>query len=209
MSAPKLYTFPISPNGKRVRICALELGVPLDVNNVDFAKGEQRTPAYLALNPMGKAPTLVDDDVTLWESSAILWYLASQHAPNALYPTTPAAQADVLRWLFFCACHVDPYFTTLMVERFLKARRGLPADEERAAVAVEWVARFVPVLEQQLSTREYVCGAFGLADIVLGCTFELAPLVRYDLTSSPHILAWLDRLHARPSFRAPAPSTGG
>jgi len=74
----KLYSFPISPNGKRVRVCAGELGLPLDVTNLDFQKGEQRAPSYLALNPMGKVPTVSDGDFALWESAAILCHLAAE-----------------------------------------------------------------------------------------------------------------------------------
>jgi glutathione S-transferase len=197
----KLHTFPISPNGKRVRVCAHEAGVALELSNVDFAKGENRAPDYLSLNPMGKAPTLVDGDFALWESAAEICYVA-QVGRSPLWPADARGQADLLRWLFFCSCHVDPYFTTLMVERFIKARRGAPEDEAASAGAIQWLARFVQVLEHQISDREYVMGRFGLADIVLGCTLELSPLVRYDLSPYPHVRAWLERLQARDSWRA-------
>jgi glutathione S-transferase len=196
----KLYTGAITPNGKRVRICASECGVPLDIALVDFQKGENRSADYLALNPMGKVPTLADGDVVLWESGAILCYLA-QKSGSALWPNEPAALADMLRWLFFCACHVDPYFTTLVVERFIKARRGAPADEALCTSAEQWLARFLPVLEQQLTGREYLPGRFGLADIALGSTMELSPLVKYDLAPFPNVRHWLERLQARESWR--------
>ena len=154
----ELYTGMISPNGKRVRICAAELGVALDLKLLDFQKGEQRSPEYLALNPMGKVPTLTDGGFALWESAAILVYLARAHGGAALAPEEPRAQADVLRWMFFGACHLDPYFTTLVVERFIKARQGAPADEALTASAEQWLARFVPVVEQQLAGREYLTG---------------------------------------------------
>jgi glutathione S-transferase len=197
----KLYTFPISPNGRRVRVCAHEAGVPLELSNIDFAKAENRTPDYLALNPMGKAPTLVDGDFALWESAAEICYVA-QVGGSPLWPADARGQADVLRWLFFCSCHVDPYFTTLMVERFIKARRGAPEDETASGRAIEWLVRFVQVIEHQLAEREFVTGRFGLADIALGCTLGLSSLVRYDLSPYPHIRAWLERLHARESWRA-------
>jgi glutathione S-transferase len=196
----ELYTFPISPNGKRVRIAAAELGIPLELKNLDFAKGDQRTPDYLALNPMGKAPSLADGDFSLWESAAIMCYLA-QTKPGPLWPEAVQARADLLRWLFFCSCHVDPYFTTLVAERFIKARRNETPDEAQTNAAERWLARFVPILDQQLSERDYVTGQFGLADITLGCTLELSPMLRYDLTPYPHVRAWLDRLHARPHWQ--------
>jgi len=203
----KLYTVALSPNGRRVAICAAELSIALERVPVDFQQGQQRTPDYLALNPMGKIPTLTDDSFALWESAAILFYLASRAGASVLWPPDAREQADVMRWLFFCSCHIDPYFTTLVVERFIKARRNLPADEAQAAAAIEWLARFVPVVEQQLAGLHYVTGRFSLADIALGCTLELAPLVKYDLVPYPNVRGWLERLHARPSWQAAAPTT--
>jgi glutathione S-transferase len=197
----KLYSFPISPNGKRVNICAAEAGVALDPAMLDVAKGDMRSPEYMALNPMGKAPTLTDGDFTLWESGAIVCYIA-QRSGAPLWPPEPRDLADTLRWLFFCSCHIDPYFTTLVVERFIKARRDLPPDERHTAYAEEWLARFVPVVEKQLTDRPYLRGEFGLSDIVLGCSLELAPLVRYDLGAYPAVRGWIDRLQARESWRA-------
>jgi len=195
----ELHTFPLSPNGKRVRLAGAEIGMPLEVRNLDFLKGDNRTPGYLALNPTGKAPTLTDGDFALWESSAILWYLAQAKA-NPLWPDDVRARADTLRWMFFCACHVDPYFTTLVVERFQKARRGEPPDEAQVAAAYRQLERFLGVLDRELAGRDYVAGGFGLGDIVLGCTIEVSPLVQYDLAPYPNIAAWLKRLQSRPHW---------
>ena len=202
----KLHSAGFSPNGKRVRICAAELGVPLEQVTIDFTKGDNRAPEYVALNPMGKWPTLTDGPFALWESGAIMWYLARKEGSESLVPREPQAEADTLRWLFFCSCHIDPYFTALVVERFIKARRGAAADEALAAEAERWLARFLPVLEQQLAAREYVTGRFGLADIALGCTVELAPLVKLDLAAYPNVRSWLSRLAARESWRKAAPT---
>lgn len=200
----KLHSSPISPNGKRVCILAAELGVPIETRNLDFAQGENRTPEYLALNPMGKIPTATEGDFALWESAAILcWVAQKSEGGAAVFPREPNAQADVLRWLFWCSCHVDPYFTTLVFERFIKARRGGTCDDAACAYAEGWLQRFVPVLEQQLQGREYVTGAFSLADIALGCTLELSPLCGFDLAAFPAVRAWLERLQARPSWSAP------
>ena len=196
----ELYTFDISPNGKRVRIGAAEMGVPLELKNVDFPKGEQRRPEYLAINPVAKAPTLTDDGFAVWESAAILIYLATKSG-SALYPSDAVARGDLMRWMFFGACHLDPYFTILVPERFLKARRNLPPDEALCAYAELQLARFVPIVEQQLAkTGSHIAGAFGLADITLGCTLELSPMVKYDLAPFPCVRAWLDRLHSRPTW---------
>jgi glutathione S-transferase/SAM-dependent methyltransferase len=197
----QLYTGPLSTAGKRVRICAAELGVALDAKLVDFQRGDNRSPEYLALNPMGKVPTLTDGDLVLWESSAILCYLA-RTSGGPLWPEEPRAQADLLRWMFFGASHLDPHFTTLVVERLFKATRGEAADQALCASAERSLARFLPVVEQQLSGQGHLTGQFGLADITLGCTLDLSPMLGYDLGPWPGVRAWLDRLRARESWRA-------
>jgi glutathione S-transferase len=201
----KLYGFPISPNSKRVHVCAAELGLPLDVQNLDFAAGEQRAPAYLALNPMGKVPTVTDGDFALWESAAILCHLGASR-PGALWPVEARAQAHVLQWLFFTSCHLDPHFTTLVVERFIKPRRGASTDEARVAAALAELGRFLAIVEGQLTGRDYLTGTFTVADIAAGCTVELASLVLVDLAPHPHTRAWLARLGARASWRSAAPA---
>jgi glutathione S-transferase len=198
----RLYTAANSPNGKRVLICAAELGLSLDVAFLDYMKGEQRAPEYLVLNPMGKWPTLTDGPYVLWESAAILCYLSTEHGSRRLLPSGTKGEAEALRWMFFGACHLDPYFTALMGERYLKARRNLPPDETATEAAEKQLARFVPVVEHKLSMTDYVAQDFSLADITLGCTLELSPLLSYDLTPYPHVRAWLDRLQARESWRA-------
>ena len=197
----KLYDLTVSPNARRVRVCAAELAMPLDRVALDFAKGEQRTPAYLALNPMGKIPTITDGDFVLWESAAILCHLGAQR-PGSIWPTEPQAQAQVLQWLFFTSCHLDPYFTTLVVERFIKPRRNLPGDPARVEHATENLARFVPVLDRHLGAREFVGERFGLGDIALGCTVELSAGLGYDLAAFENLRAWLARCQSRPSWKA-------
>ena len=197
----KLYTARLSPNGKRIHIGAAELGVQLDRALLDFQQGENRAADYLTLNPMGKVPTLVDDGLVLWESPAILWHLASQHDRGQLLPREPRAQADTLRWMFFGGSHIDPYVTTMVVERFIKARRGVAGDEHLATAAERDVARYLTVLEAQLTSKEFVMGRFGLADITIGCALELAPLVKLDLAPYPSLQTWLERLQARPSWQ--------
>ena len=88
----KLYGFPPSPRTWQVRAVAAHLGIPLDFEFVDLTKGVQHTPEYRALNPSGRAPTLVDGDFKLWETAAIAQYLASK-TPNTLWPDDARTRA--------------------------------------------------------------------------------------------------------------------
>ena len=87
--------------GRCARVAA-HLGVPLELEFVDLSKGAQHAPAYLALNPTGRTPTLVDGDFKLWESNAIMQYLAGQK-PNSLWPNDARARADITRWQMLAA----------------------------------------------------------------------------------------------------------
>src|SRR5271169_1030692 len=100
----KLYGFPASPNTWKVRALASYLKVPLEFEFVDLTKGGSHTPAYLAINPTGRTPTLVDGDFKLWESNAIMQYLAGKTA-NSLWPNDTQKRADIARWQSWQIAH--------------------------------------------------------------------------------------------------------
>ena len=100
----KLVGFPPSPNTWKVRAVAAHLGIPLEFEFVDLTKGASHTPGYLALNPTGRTPTLIDGDLKLWELTAIMQYLASRK-PNSLWPDDARARADIMRWQSWSLAH--------------------------------------------------------------------------------------------------------
>ena len=104
----RLYHHPRSSNSRRVTATAFHLGVELELIVVDLAKGKHRSPAYLQLNPNGKVPLLDDAGFLLWESHAIIQYLADKTPGQMLYPLDPRARADINRWLFWSAYHFTP-----------------------------------------------------------------------------------------------------
>src|SRR3954471_10058153 len=118
----KLFDVRMSPNCRKVRIVARELGLSLETVAVSLS--DPRREAHVAANPLGKVPALVEDDgFSLWESGAILLYLAErEHSP--LVPEDARARADMYRWLFFSATHVQPWMSVLGQERLIKPRRG-------------------------------------------------------------------------------------
>ncbi len=99
----RLYHHPMSSNARRAVMTVLHLGVDVDLVLVDLAKGEQRRPEYLRLNPNGKVPVLEDQGFVLSESHAIMQYLADRTLGQTLYPEAIQARADVNRWLFWSA----------------------------------------------------------------------------------------------------------
>jgi glutathione S-transferase len=121
----KLYTNPMSPNVRRVRLTAAVLGLQLEEKKLDFAKGEQKNPEYLALNPNGAVPTLVDGDFVLTESRAIMQYLASKKPEMGLLPRDEQVRADVTRWQFWDSSHFSPQIGTVVFQRILKPMMGM------------------------------------------------------------------------------------
>jgi glutathione S-transferase len=138
----KLYGFPASPNTWKVLAVAHHLGIPLDLVFVDLTKGAQRESDYLALNPTGRTPTLVDGDLKLWESTAIMQYLASQQ-PSPLFPNDARTRADIMRWQSWSLMHwgkegCEP----LLFQRLVKKIMNMgPPDEAVVAKGCSVPAR--------------------------------------------------------------------
>ena len=195
----QLYDVTRSPNCLKVRVIARELGFALELVPIDF---HARPAAYYEKNPMGKVPTLVDDDgYALWESGAILVHLAEKKPELGLLPSEAHARAETLRWLFFAATHIQPWVSLLGQERLIKARTGLPPDPAMVGLGERELARFFPVLEAGLEGRDYLVGSYTIADIAMGCGLNDSEARGIDLTMFPNITAWRERLRQRPAWR--------
>lgn len=194
----------VSGNSSRAAFGLYEAGAQFEPRELDTRGGQNRLPQYLAVNPMGKIPALVDGALQLWESNAINLYVADKHPAAALVPASPGGRASMMRWLFFQASHVTPAAVQLF--RNTNARvmsfYGFKADVAAADAARKELARYLPVLEAALAGREYLEGAFTLADIAY------APhlwLVRDGgLALPPLVDAWLNRTLARPAWQKAA-----
>src|SRR5262252_3039011 len=116
----KLYHDPLSSNARKAVMTARLLGIDLELVHVDLVTGKNRAAEYLKINPMGKVPSLVDGDLVLWESHAIMQYLADRKPGNALYPIELAARADVNRWLFWASAHWGPNMALLINQNLFK-----------------------------------------------------------------------------------------
>jgi len=197
----KLYDFAFSPNCRKVRAVAYELGVALESVHVDLLKGGSRTAAFLAVNPNGRVPVLVDDDFVLWESTAILRYLSAKKG-GALVPTSQRGQAEVDRWLAWQLAHLGPAMSKVAFERIVKKLTGQGAPDEAAvAVGSAEFAKLTALLEAALQSRDYLAGPLSLADFALAAHYSLASTCGLDITPYPRVHAWLDRVLARDSMK--------
>jgi glutathione S-transferase len=198
----KLYQHPFSPNCQKVVALAHEVGVPLELSTVELFKGEARTPAMRAKNPNGKLPILEDGDFVLWESTAMLAYIAAKAQRADLAPTTPRERAEVDRWTAWAGAHFGPAIRKVAFERIVKKLMGLGAPDEAVVKAgIEEFAATASVLEQSLGTKEYVCGPLTIADFNLAPYAALTASCGLDFGPYPKAKAWLGRMVARESMK--------
>src|SRR5262249_18699507 len=130
----ELYVFPPSPRAFRVMALANHLGLDWSMRMLDLTKGEQRTPEYVALNPTMRMPTLKEGDYVLWESGAILQYLAGKKPESGLLPGDETGRLNVTRWQFWDACHWDPACAVYIFENFVKSAIIKSGEPDQAAL---------------------------------------------------------------------------
>jgi glutathione S-transferase len=195
----KIYDFPLSPNCRKVRAVVYELGLKPEFVPVNIFKGEARKPEMLALNPNAKLPVLVDGDFVLWESNAIVSYLANG---TPLLPTSSRERADVDRWGDWQLAHLGPAIGKVAFERLVKPMTGQGApDQAIVDVGTADFAKFTAVLEASLGSREYVAGRLSVADFILASMYTIAATVGLEAAPYPRVNAWLGRVLARDSMK--------
>ncbi len=196
-----LYDMPESPHARKVRLLAAELDIPLTCISRDPRIGETRSPDYLAMNPNGRVPTLKEDGFCLWESPAILKYLAAKRPERGLGGSDPKQAALVDQWLFWWVGGPEPAIDALVWEQIIKPKvLGKPGNDPGIiADAKARIARFLPVLDKQLQGRDYVIGPLSIADFAIGARLDRAPeLLKFDIVPYQNITAWRERLRAKP-----------
>lgn len=195
----KLHGFSMSPNTRRVRVMLEECGEAYDFVDVDLMTAEHKGDAYRALNPTARVPTLVDGDFVLWESNAILEYLAAKHPETKLGPATPRETGEIARWTFMNAAHLSPNIARIFAHTI-----RLPPEKRIAQIADEGraeVDRSLVALDAALAGREHLLGRVTIADISIAPTLSAAPMLAIDLARYPNVVAWYARMSARPAYK--------
>ena len=204
----QLYSLP-TPNGVKVSIMLEEIGLPYEPHLIDIGANETWIPEYLALNPNGKIPAIIDPDgpggkpVGLWESGAILIYLAEK--TGKFLPTDPVARIETIQWVFFQMAAIGPMFGQL---GFFHKFAGREYEDKRPRDRyVAESKRLLGVLEGRLADRSFIMGDdYTIADLAtvgwvrnLVGFYEAGDLV--DYASLKAVPAWLERCLARPAVQ--------
>jgi glutathione S-transferase len=190
-----------SVNVQKVLWCAAETGVPVEQRDAGLSFGVVDTPEYRRLNPNGLVPTIEDDGFVLWESNAIVRYLADKHARGILAPADPRERALADQWMDWQVSTFWPAIRTL----FLGLVRT-PA-EKRDADALEASRRktadALAILDAHLGQHAYAAGAhFTMGDIPLGCGVWRWMALPIERPALPNLARWFDALAGRPAYRS-------
>jgi GST-like protein len=191
------FYYNLAPNPIKVALFLEESGLPYQLMPVDTRKGEQFSAEYLAINPNGKVPAIVDGDVTVFDSNAILLYLGEKTG-QFLPQDTPAARGELLSWLMFVASGVGP-FSGQSVHFRHHAPEQIPYAVQRYSYEAE---RHYGVLEARLAMHRYMLGdRYTIVDMAVWGWARLVPVVLGETAwdKFPHLKRLFDEISARPA----------
>ena len=189
-----------SINVQKVLWALAELAVPYERVDAGLAFGVVGDPFYVKMNPNSRVPTIDDDGFVLWESNAIVRYLAGKHGAGSLCPSDPKVRADSDRWMDWAANHVGPSITPV----FWGLIRTPPDQRNMAQIEAEAekLGQMFAVLEHSLGDKDYVAGSdFTMGDIVVGVYVYRWNALAVKRPSLPRVEAYYERLKQRPPFQ--------
>lgn len=205
----KLYYVVGSPNCRKVHSIINSLGLDVELEYLDFFSGDLATPEFFAINPNGKVPVLTDGDFTLWESNAIMQYLASKGPATSLFPTEVKTRADIVRWQFWEQAHYNQAFGTIAFETVLKPQFNIGETNQPVVdIAIENLMQFAAVLDKHMQNRTFVVGdCVTLADYSLIHIEAFKELIPFDWSSYPNLDAYYDRMRTDPHWAKTTPES--
>lgn len=200
---PDIHLYTASTmNGWKPVIFLEEAGVEYDLTHIDFSKKEQKAPWYVKLNPNGRIPTLVDhtnDDFVVFESGAILWYLAEKY--GRFLPTEPNERSEALQWLMFQMSGVGPMMGQAMYFQRIAEPKGHP-DEFAIERYVNESRRLLEILDRRLSQHEFIVGSeYSIVDMATYPYARAYYWAKVSVDGLDNLKRWFERLDARPAIQ--------
>jgi glutathione S-transferase len=193
----RLYYHPLSSNSRRALLTAYHLGLDLELVAVDLSRGEHKTPEVLRLNPNGRVPILVDGEFHLWESHAIMQYLADKSLEQDIYPKNVSARADVNRWLFWSASHFAPAAACIIRELVSKRILGGAPDPVEIARGETLLAGAALVLDSHLAGNQWIAqDRLTLADFAIAAPLMHTSAAQLPVTEFENLQGWFARVQS-------------
>lgn len=188
----QVYADPITVNCRKVLAGLDFLGAPFERVHVDYFKGEQKEPAYTALNPNASVPAMRDGDFVLWESNAILQYAADKLGRDSAYPRDLQRRADINRWLLWESSSWFPSSYVFLVENCVKPLLGGAPDPAVLDAQAVQFHKLAGILDARLAQSAWVCGdAPTIADIALAAPIHLHAWQQLPLADHPNLKRWM------------------
>ncbi len=189
-----IYGSDLSAPANKVRFAANAMGLEYEYKKIDLRAGEHQKPEFLKINPVGKIPALSDDGLNLFESNAIIRYLADKNK-SSLYPKDLKGRALVDEWMDFGSMHIGAALAKVMYNRVFAPLRGVAVDENSIKEGLGFLDRFLPVVDHQLGKHSYLTGSqLTLADINLLALLDPCEIAGIDLSKYKNIVGWRNEL---------------
>lgn len=192
----RLHYHPMSTNARRVLMTAQHLGISLELVHVDLSKAEQNSPQFLKLNPNQRVPVLEHDGFVLWESYAIMQYLADMTSDQTLYAVDPMTRADINRWLFWCGQHFMPGVAILNWENSIKTMIGAgAADPAQVKLGESLFRDAATILDAHLVNSEWICqSGLSLADFAISAPLADTDSAKLPLEGLKNLQRWFSQV---------------
>ena len=185
----KLYSNPLSPNCRKVHALVKHLGLQLETETVDLMAGAQKQPAFLAINPNGKVPALVDGNKKMWESNALLAYLASKQ-DTTVWPKNDD-RYEIIKWMSWESCHFAPAVGKIIGQVIFAPMRGAKPDPAIIEQGIEDFRKHSAVANAQLATSKFLTGDKPtIADFAVAVWLSYEQICKLPLSDYPKLSGW-------------------
>ncbi len=190
----KIYGSDLSAPANKVRFAANALGLKYEYIRINLREGEHRKEEFLKLNPAGKIPVIDDDGFVLFESNVIIKYLCDKNN-SSLYPKNLKERAIVDQWVDFGSMHVGTALMKVVYNRVFAPIRKIAVDENSIKEGLNFLGRFLPVVDNQLGKNPYIAGKnLTVADINLLALLDPAEMAEIDLSKYENLTVWRNKL---------------
>ncbi|MBV9530446.1 MAG: glutathione S-transferase family protein [Bradyrhizobium sp.] len=199
----EIYADPITVNCRKVLAGLQLMNIDYTLKKVDYFQSEQKSPAYIAINPNAALPAMRDGDLTLWESNAILQYAADKNGKAAFYPSEPRTRADINRWLFWECAHWFPSCYVFLVENCVKPLLGGAPDPATLEKEASNFHKLAGILDRRLAGSSWLCGnSPTIADIAVASPIHLHEWQQLPLDPHKNLTRWIiERVEQLPCWK--------
>ena len=194
----KLYDHPLSGNCYKARLLLSHLGVEYEKIRVELFEGEHKSESFTKLNPNQKIPVLIDGDYTIWESNAVVLYIAKKFSPNSYFPEDPMGFGTTIQWTVFGKTSIDPF---LAVSRYYLKFLGDGNYDKGVLETLQQQGRnSLRIMDGHLSSNDFLAGGYSVADMCCYPYILLADEGGVDIAEFPNVERWCRSIEGQKGY---------